>query len=305
MMSGEKRLTVSSFDPIKGRFVELYDEKTFLREASFVMQLLDKGGKLAKCEKPSILAATLNVAQIGLTLNPVMKMAYLIPRWDRSDQCYKAHLDPSYQGLVKLITDTGAVTNIEANLIWEGDDIDVDLAAREKVVRHVPYKLAKNEKGELLGVYSIANLPDGTRTIELMWREDVELIRGRSETYKAAIDPESKIRTSTWITDEGEMYRKTVIRRHFKYLPKSRGWEKVAEAIALDETDYQSIKDEVLERIQSDQKAEELWLTPSQMEGYREGLKNGELTFDDMLEMYPGLAQQQRDELNAIGQIEK
>jgi phage RecT family recombinase len=224
------------FEPISKRFTEMANEQEFKREVSFACQILAKNDYLAKSAPHTIQAAVLNVAQIGLSLNPVLKLAYLVPRWNRGANCVECYLEPSYQGLVKLMTDTRSVVNIAAQLIWEGDDVDLDMASREKVKSHKPHVLTGRDKGRLMGVYSLATLHDGSREVEVMSAKDVYEIRERSESYKKA--KEKPGMTSVWITDEGEMFRKTVIRRHFKYLPKSDAFERVAEAVKLDETDY-------------------------------------------------------------------
>ncbi len=229
-------ISPKTFEPIRERFTALVDPDTYAKEVSFACQILAKNDYLAKAAPHTIQAAVLNVAQIGLSLNPVHKLAYLVPRWNRSSSSVECYLEPSYQGLVKLMTDTGSIVSITANLVWEGDDIEVDLASSAKVVRHTPYVLNGKEKGKLIAVYSIATLHDGSREIELMSATDVYAIRERSESYKKA--KEKPGMSSIWLTDEGEMFRKTVIRRHFKYLPKSQAFEKVAEAVKLDESDY-------------------------------------------------------------------
>jgi recombination protein RecT len=181
--------------------------------------------------------AVLNVAQIGLSLNPALKQAYLVPRKAQRDGQWvvEAQLMPSYQGLVKLITDAGTVTHLEAHLIWEGDDVVIDMASDTKVAKHTPYIMTGKPKGEMRGVYSLATLADGSRQIEVMSRDEVYAIRERSESWRNRKEGVPTI----WTTDEGEMVRKTVIRRHFKYLPKSGKAERAAEAIRIDEKDYE------------------------------------------------------------------
>lgn len=224
------------FEPISKRFAELSTPVEFQREVSFACQILAKNDYLAKAAPHTIQASVLNVAQIGLSLNPVMKLAYLVPRWNRATSSVECYLEPSYQGLVKLMTDTRSVVNIAAQLIWEGDDVVIDMASKEKVVSHKPYVLTGRDKGKLMGVYSLATLHDGSREVELMSMKDVHEVRARSESYKKSLEKPGM--TSIWITDEGEMFRKTVIRRHFKYLPKSDAFEKVAEAVKMDESDF-------------------------------------------------------------------
>jgi recombinational DNA repair protein RecT len=86
------------------------------------------------------------------------------------------------------------------------------------------------------GVYALATLSDGTRQVEWMDKDEVEQIRGRSETYKAFVA--GKIKSCTWASDFGEMSRKTVIKRIYKYLPRSEKAAVLDKAVELDNLDY-------------------------------------------------------------------
>jgi len=66
--------------------------------------------------------------------------------------------------------------------------------------------------------------------------EDIDEIKTRSETYKAYL--EGKIKSCTWVSDYGEMARKTVIKRIYKYLPRTERMEKIDEAIKHDNSDF-------------------------------------------------------------------
>lgn len=224
------------FEPIREKFVQLSDAETLQREVSFACQILAKNDYLAKSAPHTIQAAVLNVANIGLSLNPVLKYAYLVPRYSNASRSVECYLEPSFQGLAKLWTDTGCGKSIVPQLIWEGDEVEVDLASAEKVKKHVPFVLTGKDQGKVVAVYSIATLQDGSRECEIMSAKQVYEIRDRSESYKKF--KEGKLQSCIWVTDEGEMFRKTVIRRHFKNLPKSHAFEQVAKAVKLDEEDY-------------------------------------------------------------------
>lgn len=232
----EMIISKQKLEPIKDSFIEQsgLTEADFKREVSFAIQLAANNPFLNQCTPESALKAVLNVAQTGLTLNPVKKEAYLVPRYNSRERSYDVCLDPSYIGLVKLVIDGGAVTSINCQLIHKGDAIDVDMSNSENpIAKHVPYFLNGNEKGDIIGVYSIATLKDGSKHTEMMGRDEVLEIRARSESYKAFIDPNKKVKSAVWVTDEGEMFRKTVIKRHTKYLPKSTGNNKLQNAIAV------------------------------------------------------------------------
>jgi len=233
----ETNLTITQnefYNTIRPMWIEQsgLDESAFAREISFAVQHATKNPYLQKCTSNSVLRAVMNVAQIGLTLNPVSKYAYLIPRYNGQSKELECVLEPSYIGLAKLLTDSGSVTSIECHLIYEGDLIKVDMASEQKILSHVPYFLNGKEKGGILGVYSIGILPDYSKHVEVMSFIELNEIRDRSESYKAF--KEGKIKSTTWITDEGEMCRKTVIKRHSKYLPKSEKTVKLERAIDLD-----------------------------------------------------------------------
>lgn len=211
-------------------------EGDFQREVSFAIQHIQKSTLLPKCAPLSLMKAVINIAQVGLTLNPVSKYAYLVPRWNSKDNGYEACLEPSYQGLAKLLTDSGTISSIECQVIWEGDTIEADMSSDRKIIKHVPYFLSNKDKGKIRGVYSNARLKDGSFHCETMSYQDILDIRERSESYKSYVA--GKAKSCIWISDEAEMCRKTIIKRHFKYLPKSSGDEskiqKLQTAIDLD-----------------------------------------------------------------------
>lgn len=226
-----KELTVADFEPIKKRFLDLVDEGTFKKECSFALQHLKRNAYLSKSTPDSLLIAVLNIAQVGLTLNPVMKLAYLVPRFDRKEGVV-CHLEPSYQGLVKLLTDSGSVNNVYAHLIYENDHFEQHLGTENTIV-HRP-KLG--DRGKVMGVYAVAVLANGTKQTEVMEASEVDEIRDSSESYKAFVA--KKTNSCIWEKHYDEMSRKTVIKRLVKYLPKTN-FEKLAKAIDLDNDDHQ------------------------------------------------------------------
>ena len=203
----------------------------FEQEISFAWQSYNANKLLQKCTQESILASVYNVALTSLSLNPVLKHAVLLPRWNNKDQRYDCCLEPQYQGLVNLAIKSGTVKAILANVVYEGDDLDMDYAVTKKVIKHVPYIVTGKEKGEIKAVYSIAILTDGTELGEVMSWLEVCDIRDRSESWKAY--KADKIKSCIWLTDPGEMAKKTVVKRQVKYLSKDKAIQ-LMQAIELD-----------------------------------------------------------------------
>lgn len=228
-----KPTNVDFYNPIKDKFSEIVDNVTFAKEVSFAAQLVRASPQLQQADANSTLTAVMNVAQIGLSLNPAKKEAYLLPRWNNRKRCVETCLEPSYQGLVKLATNTGSVKTIYCHVVYEGDEFEVSLGTSTEI-KHKPKFSSKN----ITHVYSVSVLHDGTKQIEVMTYSDISEIKERSESYKAY--KAGKISSCVWTTDEGEMCRKTVIRRAVKYLPKTDMWDKLQKAIELDESDFKA-----------------------------------------------------------------
>jgi recombination protein RecT len=225
-----------TFKPVAERLLKMMDEQTIMKECNYAMQSFNKNNYLNSSTTASKQQAILNVAQIGLTLNPVLKYAYLVPRYTGGQvECF---LEPSYQGIVKLITDTGSAKNVYAHPVFEGDVFDVVLGTATNVI-HRPQFKSKN----LTHVYAVANLHDGSQMIEVMHVDEVFAIRDKSESYKSFKD--GKTKSCIWVDHESEMSRKTVIKRLCKYLPKTEMWDKLAKAIDLDNSDYSASDDQI------------------------------------------------------------
>lgn len=225
-----------TFKPVSGRLAQFMDAETIVKECNFAMQAFNKNNYLNGSTTASKQQAILNVAQIGLTLNPVMRLAYLVPRYANGQvECF---LEPSYQGIVKLITDTGSAKSVVAYPVYEGDFFKVELGTNTSIIHHPEF--LGNTK--LTHVYAVATLHDGSQQIEVMNVEDINRIRDTSESYKSFKD--GKVKSCVWEMHYSEMARKTVIKRLCKYLPKTEMWERLATAIDLDNSDYPASEDQ-------------------------------------------------------------
>jgi recombination protein RecT len=228
-------ITIKQFEQIEKRMQDAgFEPERVKREVSFAVQSINKSAQLQKCSKESLLQAVMNVSNVGLTLNPAAKEAYLIPRYNSLVKGMEASLEPSYVGLVKLLTDAGSVKAMVCQLVHEGDVFEIDLANNLSPVTHKPN--LSNRSKTIIGVYALATLSDNTRQVEWMELSEVEEIRERSETYKAF--KAGKISSCTWASDFGEMTRKTVIKRIYKYLPRTEKAAFLDKAIDLDNEDY-------------------------------------------------------------------
>lgn len=208
-----------------------------LREISFAVQAVQNNQTLMECDVNSILKAVVNAGNIRLTLNPAAKEAYLVARYNRVTRQKEATLEPSYIGLIQLAIRAGGITSMTAQPVYEGDEFKLDIANNRNPIQHSP-QLIRKKRGEFMGVYALATMPDGTRQAEWMDADEVNAIRERSDSYKAWKD--GKVKSCTWDTDYTEMARKSVVKRIIKYLPKSQGpmQEALQSAVYMDNEDY-------------------------------------------------------------------
>lgn len=181
----------------------LSDEKIkWSRESQFAIQVLQENDFLrgvAEKNQSSLQNAIINVAAVGISLNPANKHAYLVPRGG------KVCLDISYMGLMHLAMATGSIKFAECNLVYENDEfkrIGVGMAPVFNVQEFT-------DRGKVVGAYCTVKTRDGDYLTEVM---SLAEIKETEATSKASKGP--------WKTHWGEMARKTVVKRASKYWPK-------------------------------------------------------------------------------------
>lgn len=191
------------------------------RMARIALTEFRKNPRLGQCNPRSVFAAVVQASQMGLEPG-LMGQAYLVPY---KEEC---QLIPGYQGLIELVRRSGKVRRIEAHVVYERDRF-VYRTGLHTVLEHEP--VLDGERGEMRLAYAVAEFDASGDAyhVEVMSRRQIEAIRDRSQNVQRA---KKYDKTTPWDTDPEEMWRKTVLRRICKFLPKSA--ELVA-AIALEE----------------------------------------------------------------------
>ena len=191
------------------------------KESMFALQALVRNTLLQKCEPHSIRDAVINIASIGLSLNPALKHCALIPRYNNQLKIYECHCDPMYQGLIAIATDTGAVVNVWAEVVRDRDREDGNFkyfAGTDPKIIHTPDPFMSEEmRGEVIAAYCIAEVAGSKHPkVEFMSIEEIENVRDKSELWK-------KHKKGPWKDWFVEMAKKTVIKRAQKTWPKGTG----------------------------------------------------------------------------------
>lgn len=175
---------------------------TWQKEQQFAIQAFQKNDYLAKvamANPSSAQNAIINVAAIGITLNPAAKLAYLVPR-DGG-----VHLDISYMGLLHLAQVSGAIQWGQCKLVCANDTYEsngLDSAPTHK------YN-AFEDRGEVVGGYCTVKTAKGDYLTEEMSLAEIK-----------QVEASSKAKNGPWQKWWDEMARKTIVKRASKYWPR-------------------------------------------------------------------------------------
>lgn len=190
------------------------DERiSFAREADFALQHLRNNTYLATVAQKnpdSLRDSVRNIAQIGISLNPANKHAYLVPRDN------KVCLDIGYLGLIHLATESGAIEWVQAKHVHANDQYINNGVSAQPTHNFNAF----GNRGAVVGVYCVAKTVGGDYLTTEMTLDELNRIKQRSPSASKGFSP--------WKSDEGAMQLKTVIKRAYKQWPKS---ERLARAV--------------------------------------------------------------------------
>lgn len=189
--------------------IEQGDEARWNKELVFALQSIRSSEVLQRCPSESIMNAIVNLATIGISLNPALALAYLVPRGG------KCVLDISYRGMVRIATDSGSVLDVDATVVHSRDEFYYEMGLDPKLV-HRPH--LGSDAGEMTHVYAVAVLHNGVKKFIVLNRKEIEKIKATS-----------KAKAGPWVDWEAEMWRKTAVKKLYKLLPQT---DRMSEAIA-------------------------------------------------------------------------
>ncbi|MFY9223249.1 MAG: recombinase RecT [Blastocatellia bacterium] len=217
----EKALTpvqkVSTFlEKFKSKLVQALPKgRNVDQEISSVIATVVASPALQKCTPESIALAAYDAATLGLPVNK-LGLAWLVPFGS------EAKLQIGYRGYVQLVLESGFVTDISAECVYENDKFKYVLGSKP-FMSHEP--LIIGDRGRLIAVYAIAYLVNGTQKSVVMSKQQIDHIKSKSRS--SANGP--------WVTDYDEMAKKTVVKRLCKLLPYGRGLERFEQASQMED----------------------------------------------------------------------
>ena len=212
-----------------GEIARSHNAVDFAAESQYALSILENNSYLMKCavaNPPSLKQAILNVAGTGISLNPMKAHAYLVPRYITGQMA--VCLDVSYRGLIHLAEESGSIEWVQAELVYEGEVLNIKGFGEAPEHRRDPFD--RKDKA-VIGAYCVAKTHKGDYLTTAMGLEEIEAVRDRSEAWKAYEKDNKK--KCPWVTDAGEMMKKTVIKRASKTWPKANIADRLDEAIKV------------------------------------------------------------------------
>lgn len=198
-----------------------FDADRFTRLA---ITAIKSNAKLMKCDPASILGGLMICAQLGLEPNSPLHEASLIPYKD------KASFQIEYRGLLKLVWNSGMVSNVDYGIVYK-NDLFKYVKGFNPVFEHVP--VLEGDRGEAIAAYAIASIIGGGNAVAFWTLDDVKKHAAR---YSKAFGDSYK--DSPWQTSFESMWIKTALKELCdKKLPKRTTNEalKFAKALSKDE----------------------------------------------------------------------
>lgn len=183
----------------------------FDRFHATINQALRTNPDILACTGASIVNACIKSAYDGLRLDgrDAVLVAHNVnvgtkdaPRWEMHAEYF-----PMVRGLIKKILSSREVLAIDVDVIHENDQYRIIRGTNPEIL-HEP--LVVGNRGKIVAAYSIATLKSGYKTAEVMLRGDLDKVKAEAKTQMV------------WGKWEGEMDKKSVIRRHEKRLPSGR-----------------------------------------------------------------------------------
>lgn len=172
------------------------------------MTAINGSERLAKCDPMNIAVEVMKGAQLGLM--PDGKEGALVPYRDR-DRGMICQFQPMYRGAIKLAYQSGVVSVIDADVVYEQDHWEFWRQDGETHFRHEPANGPRPDKDIVLA-YATCKLKDGTWIIARVARDQLDK---RKKVSKAKAD------TAPWQMWFPEMCKKTAVWQLEKFLPKS------------------------------------------------------------------------------------
>lgn len=178
-----------------------------------------ENAQIMLCKPDTIFKALRKLAAAGLV--PDGREAALVPFHTKDGKVCTAL--PMVYGMLKVARNSGEVSSIWAEVVFEGEELRVWIESGERRFDHTYDPLKRG--GTITGAYAVAKMKDGTIEFQAMSRDEIERRRKASANQKVWENGKPKGVSDTplgiWADWYEEMAKKTVLHNLCKRLPLS------------------------------------------------------------------------------------
>lgn len=187
------------------------DEDERNRFMAEVFQAIQVNPKLLNCNRLSLLTAVGEAAAMGLSVNPNLGEAYLIPRGNQ------VNFQRGYKGLVKLAYRSGLIDSIYCDVVYRNEHY-IHTGGTDPKIDHVPDADGQHRTGDpedVVAAYAVVWLKGSTRPVFRTVTKR-QIIRAA----EASGSSKNKSWSNVWRDHFEAMARKTALIRIWSQLPR-------------------------------------------------------------------------------------
>lgn len=206
-------------------------------EVGFAVARVMSDERLRKCQRDSLVYAVQQIANVGLSLNPIKGHCTIIARWSEAEACFLASFMPMYRGLVYLATQAGC-SSVVADVVYKADKFSVRRTSEGDFFEHDIAVTIQRDTVEnpCMGGYCAARMPNGERKVEWVPIDDLVKMRAQSDSYLGKDGNPNP--NSPWVKWFDEQCKKSAIKRASKHweemMQSDERWGAFRTAVDLD-----------------------------------------------------------------------
>lgn len=187
---------------------------------------------LMKCSPRSIFRAALRAATLGLSCDPSLGHAYIVPYKNKNGE-YEANFQPGWRGIQYMALRTGKYVYINVSPVYEGEIVVEDRISGDLKIESSSAPIGSNQ----IGLIASFKLVSGYKKSIYMSNEELEEHGRRySKSYNKP--------DSIWKTNKKIAYHKTILLK----LLRTYGYLSPNEVAMLDEEEDSAVVDVDLPR---------------------------------------------------------
>lgn len=181
------------------------------RILQIITTIIAKNSYIAECTIPSIIGATIQCAIFGFDPSPELGLCYFVPRRNKKTGLKEIQFQLGYKGFIQLAYRSNEMKIIYSHVVFENDSFRYQLGLNPDI-QHEPNL---ENPGIMKAVYAVYKTKSGGVDFAVMSRRQVMQIKAKSDASGSDYSP--------WNVPafEGDMWRKTVLKKLLKTAPLS------------------------------------------------------------------------------------